>query len=358
VNKDSNPSVRSFGRMPDGRDVFLHTLSNSHGMQAVITNYGGALVELKIPGPGGEVTDVVLGYDDLSSYLDHSFFFGGLIGRYCNRVANGAFILNGVEYHLEKNNGPNTLHSGTRGFDRVLWDARRDSAEGAEGLELTYLSADGEEGFPGNLRATVRYSVTPDNELRLDYKATTDKDTIVSLTSHSYFNLAGAGEGDIVAHELEINADYFTPIDATSIPTGEVRRVTGTPFDFKSPIAIGARVDFDDEQLKLTSGYDHNFVLNQEGGGSLAMAARVREPKSGRVMEVLTTEPGLQLYTGNYLENGIPGKGGKLYGPRFGFCLETQHFPDSPNKPQFPSVVLKAGRQLRSTTVYRFSTDL
>jgi aldose 1-epimerase len=356
VNRDTEPVVRSFGRMPDGREVLLHTISNSHGMQAAVMNYGGALVQLKVPFPGGGLTDVVLGYDDLKSYLSDSFFFGGLIGRYCNRIANGAFVLDGVQHSLAKNNGPNTLHGGRKGFDKVFWEVGVDSADGVQGLELTYLSVDGEEGFPGNLRATVRYSVTPDNELRIDYKATTDKDTVVSLTNHSYFNLAG-GEGDILAHELQIAADHFTPIDATSIPTGEVRCVAGTPFDFTKPVAVGARIDIDDEQLNLTGGYDHNFVLRRHAR-SLTRAARVRDPRSGRVMEVLTTEPGLQVYTGNYLENGFAGKAGKQYGRRFGLCLETQHFPDSPNQPGFPSVMLRAGQQLNTSTLYRFSIEL
>lgn len=339
-----------FGKTAAGEAVELFTLTNKNGMEAAITNYGGIVVSLKTPDRAGKLADVVLGYENLDGYLAKSPYLGALVGRYGNRIAKGKFILNGQEYTLAKNNGENSLHGGLKGFDKAVWKARDISPS----LELTYTSKDGEEGYPGNLTATVTYTLTGDNELRIDYLATTDKDTVVNLTNHSYFNLAGQGEGDILGHQVEIFADKFTPVDAGLIPTGELRPVEGTPFDFRKPMEIGARIEGKDEQLVRGGGYDHNFVL-ASGGGSLALAARVYSAKSGRVMEVLTTEPGLQFYSGNFLDGTIKGKGGKVYARRYGLCMETQHFPDSPNQPAFPTTVLKPGAKYQTTTVYRFS---
>jgi len=352
----SKVKVESFGKTPEGAEVQLFRLTNSNGVEVAITNYGGIVVSLKVPDRAGKLADVVLGFDTLEGYLKGHPYFGALVGRYGNRIAKGRFKLNGVEYKLAQNNGENALHGGLKGFDKMVWKAApRESPEGAS-LELSYVSKDGEEGFPGNLTTTVVYTLTAANELRIDYTATTDKDTVLNLTNHSYFNLAGQGEGDVLGHEIMLNADRFTPVDSGLIPTSELRPVKGTPLDFTQPMAIGARINAADEQIKLGGGYDHNFVLNS-GGGSLSLAARVREPGSGRVMEVLTTEPGVQLYTGNFLDGTLTGKGGKVYQRRYGFCLETQHFPDSPNQPTFPSCVLKAGGRYQSTTVYRFATD-
>ncbi|HEV2763905.1 MAG TPA: aldose epimerase family protein [Pyrinomonadaceae bacterium] len=342
-----------FGRMPDGRAVALYTLTNRGGAEARIITYGGTVVSLKVPDRRGRLADVVLGFDDLDGYLRQDFYIGSIIGRYANRIGNARFSLNGVEYRLAANNGAHNLHGGPRGFDKAVWGARPLAARGGAALELTYLSRDGEEGFPGNLRARVVYTLTDANELRVDYGATTDRDTVVNLTQHSYFNLAGEGAGDILDHRLRIHARRFTPTDPTSIPTGELRAVRATPFDFLSFARVGARIGADDEQLKFGNGYDHNFVVNGRAG-VLRRAAEVFEPTSGRVMEVWTTEPGVQFYTGNYLAV-TSGKGGKPYPRRTGFCLETQHYPDTPNKPAFPSAVLRKGGRYRSTTVYKFS---
>ncbi len=330
-----------------------YTLTNNNGLSAKITNYGGIVMSLLVPDRSGQLADVVLGFDAPEEYLNPHPYFGALIGRYGNRIANGKFSLNGVEYTLAQNNGPNSLHGGLTGFDKVLWQATPLDTPSGPALELTYLSRDGEEGYPGNLSVKVVYTLTHQNELRLDYWASTDQDTVVNLTHHSYFNLAGAGQGDILGHELMLQADQFTPVDATLIPTGELRPVAGTPFDFTRPTPIGQRINQADEQLKFGLGYDHNWVLNHSDG-SLALAARASESGSGRVMEVWTTEPGIQFYSGNFLDGSIVGKGGKAYQQRAGFCLETQHFPDSPNQPNFPSTVLRAGQTYTSTTVYKF----
>jgi aldose 1-epimerase len=343
-----------FGKMPDGRVVEAFDLRNEHGMKARIITYGGIVVSLEVPDRQGNFADVVLGYNSLEQYLKDSPYFGAIVGRYGNRIANARFVLDGVEYRLAANDGPNHLHGGLKGFDKVVWQGEPIREKDAVGVRLTYLSPDGEEGYPGNLHATVTYRLTNRNELRIDYEATTDKPTIVNLTHHSYFNLAGEGRGDILGHLLQIYADRFTPVDAGLIPTGELRSVEGTPFDFRQPTAIGQRIDWDDEQLRNGRGYDHNFVLNS-GGGTLALAATVFEPTTGRAMEVLTTEPGLQFYSGNFLDGHHVGKSGEPYGHRSGFCLEAQHFPDSPNKPHFPSVVLRPGEVYRQTTIYRFS---
>jgi aldose 1-epimerase len=343
----------SFGKA-EGRSVDLYTLTNRNGAEAMITTYGATLVSLRVPDRNGKVDDVVLGFDNIDGYLKGTAFFGATVGRYANRIAKGHFTLNGVEYQLAINNEPNHLHGGVKGFDKVIWSARPLNLKNGVGLALSYLSHDGEEGYPGSLSVSVTYTLTNNNELKISYAASTDKDTIINLTHHSYFNLAGQGNGDILNHQLMINADRFTPTDAGSIPTGELRSVQGTPFDFRQPTAIGARINEDDGQLKLGKGYDHNYVLNGPTG-TMRKAAQVFESTSGRTMEVWTTEPGVQLYTGNFLD-GAKGKSGKVYQFRNGFCLETQHFPDSPNKPKFPSTVLRKGRTFRSSTIYRFST--
>jgi aldose 1-epimerase len=349
------PSLKkeSFGKTPDGKKVELYTLTNSNGVEARIITYGGIVVSLKVPDRNGRLEDVVLGFDSLEDYVKKNPFFGTITGRYANRIAKGRFTLNGVEYKLAVNNGENHLHGGLKGFDKVIWKARPRQAMNGVGLELTYRSRDGEEGYPGNLSVTVTYLLTNNNELRIDYSATTDKDTVINLTNHSYFNLAGAGSGDILKHEVIINADQVTPVDAGMIPTGQLASVKGTPLDFTVSQAIGKRIDSDYEQLVLGKGYDHNFVFSNYDG-SLRQQVTVYEPSTGRVMQVLTTEPAVQLYTGNFLNN-LTGKGGRTYLRRHGFCLETQHYPDSPNKPNFPSVVLKPGATFKSTTMYRFS---
>jgi len=346
-------SVRKedFGKA-DGQSVALYTLTNRNGAEARITTYGGIVVSLKVPDRNGKLDDIVLGYDTLNDYLKGSSYFGALIGRYGNRIGNGRFTLDGAEYKLAVNNGENHLHGGIKGFDKVVWNAT--TPKPGASVTLTYLSRDGEEGYPGNLAVTVIYTLTDKNELKTDYSATTDKDTVVNLTHHSYFNLAGQGQGDILNHQLTVNADRFTPVDSGLIPTGELRAVKGTPFDFSQPTAMGARINDPDEQLKFGKGYDHNFVLTGKMG-TLRQAARVFEQTSGRVMEVWTTEPGLQFYTGNFLD-GKPGKGGKPYEFRNGFCLETQHYPDSPNKPGFPTTTLRKGSKYQTTTIYKFST--
>jgi aldose 1-epimerase len=341
-----------FGKMTNGTPIDLYTLTNTSGLQAKITTYGGAVVSLLVPDRDGKLDDVVLGFETLEEYVEKSPFFGCITGRYANRIAKGKFTLNGAAYTLAQNDGPNHLHGGVKGFDKVVWSAQEKSDDG---LELTYLSKDGEEGYPGNLSVEVTYTLTNDDELRIDYLATSDEDTVINLTNHTYFNLADGGAGDILGHELMINADRFTPVDGTQIPTGELRSVAATPMDFRRMTAIGARIGQDDEQLRLGLGYDHNWVLNRSDG-ALALAAKVQEPTSGRVMQVYTTEPGIQFYSGNFLDGSITGKGGKVYGKRHGLCLETQHFPDSPNQPNFPSTVLKPGETYQTTTIYRFAT--
>jgi aldose 1-epimerase len=336
-----------WGKTADGAAVDLYTLK-SDTVEARITNYGGILVSLKAPDQKGNTSEVVLGFDSLDGYLHNTPYFGAVIGRYANRIAKGQFVLDGRTYHVPKNDGENALHGGLKGFDKRVWTGH---IEG-NGIVLTYVSKDGEEGYPGNLSATVKYTLTG-GDLRIDYEATTDKNTVLNLTNHSYFNLAGQGEGDVLKHELQINADRFTPVDSGLIPTGELRAVAGTPFDFRTPHAIGERIEAGDEQLKLGRGYDHNWALNA-GGGALKLAARVHEPTSGRTLEVLTTQPGLQFYTGNFLDGTITGKGGKTYRQRYAFCLETQHFPDSPNHPEFATTELKPGQRYHQTTVFRF----
>ena len=342
-------SKKPFGKTQDGTAVDIYTLQNGK-LEATITNYGGRVVTLRVPDRAGNVADIVLGFDSLDGYLKENPYFGALIGRYGNRIGHAKFSLDGHAYTLPKNDGDNTLHGGIKGFDKHVWTA----ATQGESLALSYTSKDGEEGFPGTLTTTVKYSLTA-NELRIEYSATTDKNTVLNLTNHSYFNLAGQGQGDVLKHEVTLAAGRFTPVDSGLIPTGELKSVTGTPFDFAKAHAIGERINqTGDEQIKFGKGYDHNWVLDS-GGGSLKLAATVHEPTTGRVMEVLTTEPGLQFYTGNFLDGTLTGKGGKVYKQRFAFCMETQHFPDSPNHPKFPSTELKPGQTYHTTTVYRFS---
>jgi aldose 1-epimerase len=345
-------AVRSeFGKTPDGASVEIFTLKNGKGMEARIMTYGATLVSLTAPDKSGKMQDIVLGYDELPGYVAGKSYFGAVVGRYANRIANGTFKLDGKTYHVPVNDGKNSLHGGTRGFDKRVWSVK--SAD-AHSLTLAYLSKDGEEGYPGNLTATVQYTLTDGNELRLDYTATTDKPTVLNLTNHSYFNLANEGEGDILGHEITLVSNEFTPTDAGLIPTGELRKVEGTPFDFRKPHAIGERIHDNDPQLKMAGGYDHNWILSRKGN-SLSLAARVYEPKSGRVLEVLTTQPGIQFYTGNFL-NGGKGKHGVAYNKNAALCLETQHFPDSPNQPSFPSAVLRPGQTYHETTAFRFTT--
>jgi len=345
-------SKREFGKLADGTTVDIYTLRNRNGVQVEITNYGGAVVSIKTPDRRGQMADIVLGYSDLGGYVADTSYFGALIGRYANRIAQGKFTLNGVEYQLAQNNGVNHLHGGVRGFNKVVWYAIELNLRDGVLLQLAYVSKDKEEGYPGNLSVIATYMLTDANDLRIVYTATTEKETVVNLTHHSYFNLAGAGAGDVLNHQLKINANGFTPVDETLIPTGELKTVKGTPFDFSRATAIGSRINKADEQLIRGKGYDHNFVLNKKGH-ELSLAASVYEPSSGRAMEMWTTEPGMQLYTGNFLDK-VHGKAGKIYNYRGGFCLEAQHFPDSPNKPSFPSTVLKPGQRYTQTTVYKF----
>ena len=350
----SSITSTAFGKTPDGRAVEIYTLRNRNGMEARITNYGGIIVSLTAPDRDGNFADVVLGHDRLDDYLRGASYFGALIGRYANRIGGAKFALNGRTYRLAPNNGAHSLHGGVKGFDKVVWEAR--TAKSADGpvLALVYFSKDGEEGFPGNLKVTAAYCLTDENELRIDLTATTDAPTLCNLTGHSYFNLAG--QGDVLAHELHLNASRFTPADAGLIPTGELKPVGGTPFDFRKPAAIGAGIQADDPQLKFANGYDQNFVIDKPPG-QLGLHGRVYEPESGRVLEVWSTEPGVQLYTSNHFDGSIIGKGGQAH-PRYGaLCLEPQHFPDSPNKPGFPSVVLEPGRIYHNTIIYKFSVN-
>ncbi|HXF61132.1 MAG TPA: aldose epimerase family protein [Caldilineaceae bacterium] len=340
-----------FGAVKAGAMVDLYTLSNDQGLTTTITNYGGIITTLLAPDRHGQPGDVVLGYDTLDDYVARNPYFGCITGRYANRIAQGRFTLNGKTYQLAQNNGPNHLHGGLVGFDKVIWAAEPFTAPDGVGLTLTYLSPDGEEGYPGNLSVTVTYTLTDDNALRIDYAATTDQPTILNLTNHTYFNLAG--HGDILDHVLMLNADAFTPVDETAIPYGELRPVAGTPFDFRQPTRIGERIEQDDEQLRFGQGYDHNWVINGSPG-ELRLAAVLTEATSGRTLEVYTTQPGIQFYSGNLLPD-LTGKGGQRYTRRSGLCLETQHFPDSPNQPSFPSTVLEPGQKYLETTVFKFS---
>ena len=340
------------GTLPDQSEVRLHTLRNSQGVEVGILSYGATIVSITVPDAKGSMDDVVLGFDSLAGYRgDNNPYFGSIVGRYGNRIAGGSFVLDGETYMLARNNGPNHLHGGLVGFDKVNWESMAASDGKRTSATFRYVSVDGEEGYPGTLRVTVVYTLTADNEVIVDYEATTDKATPVNLTQHSYFNLSGTG--DILDHELALNASYFTPVDSTLIPTGELRSVFGTPFDFKTTARpIGERIRDNDPQLVIGGGYDHNFVLDG-GGDSLALAASVYDPLSGRTMEVWTTEPGVQLYTGNFLD-GVEGKNRQVYGPHGGFCLETQHYPDSPNQPAFPSTILRPDERYVSRTMFAF----
>jgi aldose 1-epimerase len=342
-------SKEPFGKTPDGTAVEIYTL-NDGTVEARIMTYGGIVVSLKVPDRAGKLADVSLGYDSLDKYLSNPPYFGAIIGRYANRIANGKFQLDGKKYSVPKNNEENSLHGGTRGFDKVVWSAK----EVENGVELKYLSKDGDQGYPGNLNATVRYTLTGGG-LRMEYSATTDKPTVVNLTNHSYFNLAGEGSGPILQQQVQINASRFTPINVNLIPTGELKDVAATPFDFRTLHAIGERIDADNEQLRNAKGYDHNFVIDRKSGAELEEAARAEDPTSGRVLTVLTTEPGVQFYSGNFLTPAIVGKQGHVYDRRTGFCFETQHFPDSPNHPNFPSTTLRPGETYHSLTVFQFS---
>jgi len=348
---------QSFGKTAGGEQIDLYSLTNKKGMEVSITNFGATVVALRVPDRAGKAADVVLGFDTLEGYENGKAYFGATVGRYGNRIAGGQFSLDGKTYTLPKNDGNNTLHGGIVGFNKKVWKAREIASKDGESLELSYLSADGEEGFPGNLSAKVVFTLPAErNELKIDYTATTDKDTVLNLTNHSYFNLAGEGSGDILDHVLTLHAKQFTPVDKTLIPTGELRDVAGTPLDFTSATAIGKRINENYEQLVFGKGYDHNWVLARSGSGNgLTIAAEAYDPKSGRKLEVLTTEPGVQFYTGNFLDGTVKGKGNKAYAQRGAFCLETQHFPDSPNHPNFPSTVLKPNAVFHSETVFRFS---
>lgn len=342
-----------FGKTPDGTPVDIYTLTNAAGVEARIMTYGGIVVSLKTPDRNGKMEDVVLGFDNLDGYLKGHPYFGALVGRYGNRIAKGKFSIDGHDYTLLVNNGENHLHGGKKGFDKYVWKAHPALGTDGPALELKMSSPDMDEGYPGKLDVTVVYTLTRDNGLKIEYTATTSKPTHLNLTNHSYFNLAGAGNGDILGQVLTVNADKFTATDSGLIPTGELRSVKGTALDFLTPEVIGKRIDADEEPIRLGAGYDHCYVING-GGKSLTHAATATDPASGRVMEVYTTEPGVQLYTGNHLD-GLAGKGGKKYLKRYAFCLETQHYPDSPNKPSFPSTLLKPGQTFHSTTIYKFS---
>ncbi|QQP91496.1 galactose mutarotase [Skermanella sp. TT6] len=339
-------------KRPFGEGVDLHTLANDSGMAVEILTYGGVVKALHVPDSGGSIANVVLGFDRLEDYAAPGRYFGAIVGRYANRIAKGRFTLDGEDFTLAANNGPNALHGGPGGFDTRIWRAER-AGDGT--LALSYRSPDGEEGYPGTLDVTVTYTLGDDNALRIDYHAVTDRATVVNLTNHSFFNLAGEGSGTVEGHEVYLNASHYTPVDPTSIPTGAVEPVAGTPFDFTRPTAIGARLRDGHPQLAITRGYDHNYVLDKSSPGELTLAARVRDPGSGRMMEVLTTEPGVQFYSGNYLDGTLTGAAGKLYRQGDALCLETQHFPDSPNQPHFPSTRLDPGKAFRSTTIYRFA---
>lgn len=345
------PASRKNWGKADGKDVYLYTLSNKSGMQVDITNFGATVVAIRVPDRNGKMGDVALGFPSLAGYEPKADpYFGAIVGRVGNRIANAEFSLDGHTYHLFANDGPNTLHGGKIGFDKRVWDVKD---AGPDHITLHYLSPDGEEGFPGNLNATVKYTLMPDNGLRIDYTATTDKDTIQNLTNHTYFNLAGQGSGDVLKQVLTIHADKFTPVNDKLIPTGELKPVAGTPFDFRTPHAIGERINAKDQQLIYAKGYDHNFVLNS--GGKLAVVVKAEDPSTGRVMEVLTDQPGVQFYTGNFLDGTLKGKDGKTYIHRGAFCLETQHFPDSVHHANFPTTELKPGQTFHSTTIYKFS---
>jgi len=363
AGKGARPTVAGitkapFGTMPNGRTVFEYTLTNSQGMVVRILDYGGIITAIEVPDRAGHFDNVTLGLTSLDDYRTKSPYFGAIIGRYGNRIGGAQFTLDGKTYHLPVNNGPNSLHGGIRGFDKHMWDVTTMNGSNSVGLELTRVSPNGEEGYPGRLAVTVTYRLTEQNEIRMDYHATTSKPTVVNLTNHTYFNLAGEGSGSILGHDLKINASHYTPVDSTLIPTGEIAPVAGTPFDFTSSTAIGARIHDAHQQILYGQGYDHNFVLDRPAGDrSMIVAARAEDPVSGRVLRVITQEPGVQFYSGNFLDGTLVGPSGHTYRQGDGFCLETQHYPDSPNKPSFPSTVLRPGQSYDTETIYAFSVD-
>jgi aldose 1-epimerase len=358
LRADAGPKIKKlpFGKLADGTPIHLYVLTNKNGMQAAITNFGARLVSLKVPDRNGKLADVVLGYSSVEGYVKDTAYFGAIVGRYANRIAKGRFKLDGHTYHLPINNGVNSLHGGPKGFENLVWQVRELTGSKNPALELTLTSPDGDEGYPGTMHVRVIYTLTDQNAVRIQYRATTDKPTVINLTNHSYFDLDGQGNGNILDTVMMINADKYTPTDKTQIPTGKIVSVKGTPFDFLKPTPIGARINDDNAQLKMAGGYDHNWVLNRDDKTGLVLAARAYSPKSGRVLTVYTTEPGVQFYTGNFLNGTLVGKGGKVYKYRYGFTLETQHYPDSPNQPNFPSTVLKPGQVYQQTTVFKFST--
>ncbi|WP_224995360.1 aldose epimerase family protein [Cesiribacter sp. SM1] len=354
VQNTSSVSRSDFGKMQDGTTVDLYTLTNANGTEVKITNYGGIITSLRVADKNDSLEDVVLGFDNLEGYLQEGVpYFGAIVGRYGNRIANAQFVLDGQTYKLAANDGPNHLHGGVRGFDKVLWQAESFEGEEGVGVKLRHLSKDGEEGYPGNLTVDVTYTLTNDDALKIDYQATTDKATVVNLTNHAYFNLSGNLGEKILDHQVMINADSLVPVNETLIPTGELIAVEGTPFDFTEPTAVGERIDANDQQIVYGKGYDHCWALNGEAG-AMSLAATVHHPESGRFMEVHTTEPGIQFYTGNFLDGSLSGKG-FTYGHRTGFCLETEHYPDSPNQENFPSVTLRPGETYQTQTTYKFS---
>jgi len=355
VNQNPKPYVTQapFGSLPDGQGVDLITLRNGNGIEITVLTYGGIIMTLRAPDKTGQIDDIVLGHSTLEGYLKSSPYFGCIIGRYGNRIAKGKFTLDGKAYTLATNNETNHLHGGNKGWDKAVWKAETFQDGNGVGVRLSHTSPDGDEGYPGTVNALVTYTLTDQNKLIVDYDATTDKPTVINLTQHSYFNLAGTKANDILGHELMLNADSYTPVDATLIPTGEIAPVAGTPFDFRTATKIGERINQDNEQLKRGKGYDHNFVLNRAGNG-MSLAARVTEPTTGRTLEISTTEPGIQFYSGNFLDGTITGKGARTYPLRSGFCLETQHYPDSPNHANFPSTVLRPGEKYKTQTIFTF----
>lgn len=353
INKEQTMIKKEvFGHLSDGREVYLYTMHNSNGMQMKVTNYGATITLLTAPDRNGKLQDVVLGYDSLAEYVKGDSYFGAVVGRYGNRIGEGKFTLEGQQYQLTINNGPNHLHGGTTGYNKVLWEAKENNDNNS--ITFSYNSQDGEQGYPGNVTLSVTYSLTENNELKIDYKGTTDKTTILNPTHHSYFNLTGDPEKTILDHQLTIIADKFTPVDSNLITTGELAEVSNTPFDFREPTAIGKRINEDNIQLKYGNGYDHNWVLSNYNG-KVEPAVVLYEPQSGRMIEVLTDQPGMQFYSGNFLDGTVKGKNGIYYKFRTGLCLEAQHYPDSPNKSEFPSVTLKPGEEYKQTTIYRFS---
>ena len=356
---DAAVSRAPFGRLPDGREVELFTMRNAHGIEVRAMTYGAIITSIRTPDRTGQIADITLGFDSLDGYVAGSPYFGAIVGRYANRIAGGRFTLDGVTYQLARNNGPNNLHGGVRGFDKVLWTAAPFERDDVVGVTFSYESPDGEEGFPGAVSVRVAYTLTATDELIIDFDASTTKATPLNLSQHTYWNLHGDGRGDILDHVLTLDASAFTPVDSTLIPTGNIASVAGTPFDFRRPTAIGSRINESDAQLRFGRGYDHNWVLDRDrrvgGVEALVHAARLEDPSSGRVLDVSTTEPGIQFYSGNFLDGTITGKAGQTYRLRTGLCLETQHFPDSPNHPNFPPSVLRPSERYHSSSVFKFS---